>query len=53
MLDRNALTVIDGDARISDRHLLEALGFNRINDLHRVIRAHEDALRDFGEVFCF
>lgn len=53
MIDRNALTVIEGDARISCRHLQEVLGFNRVNDLHRLIRTHEDELRDFGEVFCF
>lgn len=53
MIDRNALTVIEGDARISCRRLQEVLGFNRVNDLHRLIRTHEDELRDFGEVFCF
>lgn len=53
MIDRNALTVIDGDALIADRHLSEVLGFNRVNDLHRLIRAKEEELRDFGEVFCF
>lgn len=53
MIDRNALTVIEGDARISCRSLQDALGFARIDHLHRLIRAHEDELRDFGEVFLF
>lgn len=53
MIDRNALTVIEGDARISCRNLQEALGFARIDHLHRLIRTHEDELRDFGEVFLF
>lgn len=51
MIDRNALTVIQGDARISCRHLQEVLGFNRVNDVHRLIRAHEDELNDYGGVF--
>lgn len=52
-LSRDDLSVIEGDARVSDRHLSEALGFGRVNDLHRLIRANEDELSDFGEVFCF
>lgn len=51
MLDPNALTVIEGDARISCRRLQEVLGFARIDVLHRLIRAHEDELNDFGVVF--
>ncbi len=53
MIDRNALTVIEGDARISCRRLQEVLGFARIDHLHRLIKAREDELRDFGEVFLF
>lgn len=52
-MDRNALTVIDGDARVSCRHLQEVLGFTRIDSLHKLIRAHEDELNDFGGVFRF
>lgn len=52
-LSHSSLTVIEGDARISCRHLREALGFARIDHLHRLIRTHEDELRDFGEVFLF
>lgn len=43
--------MIEGDARISCRHLHEVLGFARIDHLHRLIKAHEDELRDFEEVF--
>jgi len=53
MIDRNALTVIEGDARISCRHLQEVLGFARIDHLHRLIKAHEDELNDFGGIFLF
>lgn len=52
-LTKNDLTVHDGDARVSDRRLADALGFNRVNDLHRLIKGHEGELGDFGEVFCF
>lgn len=52
MLNLTALTVIEGDARISCRRLQEVLGFSRIDPLHRLIRANEDELRDYGEVFC-
>lgn len=53
MLDRSALTVIEGDARVSCRSLQDLLGFARIDVLHRLIRRHEDELRDFGGVFHF
>lgn len=52
-LSRDDLSVIEGDARVSCRRLSETLGFNRVNDLHRLIRANEEELADFGEVFCF
>lgn len=52
-LTRDDLTVIEGDARVSCRSLQKALGFARIDHLHRLIRAHQDELRDFGEVFLF
>ena len=44
------LTVINGDARISDTHLQAVLGYGRINDQHVIIRQHEDELADFAEV---
>lgn len=50
-MERGALKVINGDARMPDTHIQQALGYGRINDLHRLIRRHEDELRDFGEVF--
>lgn len=52
-MERGALKVINGDARIACRRLQEVLGFARIDVLHRLIRRHEDELRDFGEVFRF
>ncbi len=51
MIDRNALTVIDGDALIADRDLSEVLGFAKVGNLHAVIERHIDELEDFGEVF--
>lgn len=51
-LTRDDLTVIEGEARISDRRLSEALGYNRVNDLHRLIRQNEGELAEYGEVFC-
>jgi hypothetical protein len=52
MMDQTALTVIEGDARIADKHLQQVLGYARINDLHRVIRKHEDELADYGPMLC-
>lgn len=51
-MDRTDLTVIDGDARISDAHIQRALGYGRINDLHRIIRRHEAELAGYGEMLC-
>lgn len=50
-LTRDDLTVVEGDARVPCRRLQVALGFARIDHLHRLIKAHEAELRDFGEVF--
>lgn len=52
MMDQTALTVIEGDARIADTHLQQVLGYARINDLHRIIRKHEDELADYGPMLC-
>lgn len=52
MIDRNALTVIDGDARIADIHIQQVLGYGRINDLHRIIAKHEAELADYGPMLC-
>lgn len=51
-MDRAALTVIDGEALIADSHIQQALGYGRINDLHRIIRKHEAELADYGEILC-
>ena len=51
MIDRNALTVIEGDARIADQHIQQVLGYARIADLHALIRQHEGELSSYGEVF--
>ena len=53
MLAVTDLTVIEGGARISDRQLSETLGFTRIDSFHKLINAHIEELRDFGEVFRF
>lgn len=50
-LSRGDLSVIEGDARISDRRLMEVLGLARIDVLHRLIKDNWDELSDFGEVF--
>lgn len=52
-LTRDDLSVIEGDARVSCRRLAEVLGFNRHNDVHRLIKQRWDELEDFGGIFCF
>lgn len=52
MLNERHLTVIDGDARIADTHVQQVLGYGRINDLHRIIRKHEEELESYGGVLC-
>lgn len=52
-LTKDDLVVHESEPRVSDRRLADALGFNRVNDLHRLIKAHESELSDFGGVFCF
>lgn len=51
MMDRSALTVIEGDARVSCRHLQEALGYTAVRHVHDMIRKHREELEDFGPVF--
>lgn len=51
-LSRDQLSVIEGDARIADTHVQNALGYGRINDLHRIIRKHEAELETYGEMLC-
>lgn len=53
MLNERHLTVIEGDARVSCRHLREVLGFARIDHLHRLIKSNWDELEDFGAIFLF
>ncbi|NJS39817.1 MAG: hypothetical protein HC783_13280 [Rhodobacteraceae bacterium] len=50
-MDRNALTVIDGDARVSCRHLQEVLGYSAVRHVHDLIRRNRDELEDYGGVF--
>lgn len=52
-LSKSDLIVVEGEPRVACGRLSEALGFNRVNDLHRLIRANEDELQDFGGVLCF
>lgn len=52
MLTERSLTVIDGDARLSDKHISDVLGYGRVNDLHRIIRKHEAELESYGELLC-
>lgn len=51
-LTASDLTVVEGDALISDAHLQAVLGYGRINDLHRVILKHQDELQDYGAMLC-
>lgn len=51
MLTERSLTVIEGDARVACRHLSEVLGYNRVNDLHRLIENKREELEDFGGIF--
>lgn len=50
-LDQTDLTIIDGAARVNCRKLSDALGFAKVGNLHRLIKARWDELEDFGEVF--
>lgn len=52
-LSKNDLSVIEGDARVSDRRLSEALGFSRVTDFRRLMRSKMDELLEFGEVLRF
>lgn len=52
-MDRTALTVIDGDARVSCRHLQEVLGYSAVRHVHDLIRRHREELEDLGGVFAF
>ncbi len=52
MLTERCLTVIEGDARIADTHVQQVLGYGRINDLHRIIRKHEEELESYGGILC-
>lgn len=51
MIDRSALTVIDGDARIACRRLQEVLGYSAVRHIHDLIRRHREELEDFGRIF--
>ena len=50
MIERNALTVIDGDARITCRDVKLQLGFSTIAALHRLIQAHAAELKEYGSL---
>lgn len=52
-LTTSDLIVVEGEPRVTCQRMTEALGFNRVNDLHRLIRANDEELRDFGGIFCF
>lgn len=52
-LTRDDLSVIEGDARVSCRRLAEVLGYNKVQDMHLLIRKYHEELSDFGEVFTF
>lgn len=52
MIDRNALTVIEGDALLADTHIQQALGYGRVNDLHRIIKKHQVELEGYGRMLC-
>ena len=49
-LSRNDLTVFEGEARISDRRIFEALGFSKLGNLHQLIRRRNEELEDFGRI---
>lgn len=50
-LTRADLSVIDGDARVSDRQLAEVLGFKAVENIQRLIQRNEEELGDYGGVF--
>ncbi len=49
--EKPLLTVIDGDARVSCRHLQEVLGYSAVRHVHDLIRRNRDELEDYGGVF--
>lgn len=49
-LTRDDLSVIEGDARISDARLMEVLGHKHRKDLHELIRRNSSELGSYGEI---
>lgn len=52
-LTQSDLIVVQGEPRVTCRRLAEVLGYTRLDNFHRLIRANEDELRDFGGIFLF
>ena len=50
-LTRDDLSVIEGDARISDKRIANQLGYAGKKHLHQIIKRHLDELSDYGQVF--
>ena len=50
-LSRDQLSVIEGDARIADHHINDALGMSRVRDVRALIRRHEEELETYGSIF--
>ncbi|MBP9184880.1 MAG: hypothetical protein KBF78_17225 [Fuscovulum sp.] len=49
-MERGALKVINGDARIADKRIAEALGYARVKELHQIIGRHSEELERYGEL---
>lgn len=49
-LTRDDLSVIEGDARISDRRIAKQLGYNEVENLQRLIQRNEEELSSYGVI---
>ena len=49
-LSRDQLSVIEGDARIADTHIQEALQYSHIQELRALIRQHQEELETYGGI---
>lgn len=48
---KKSLTILNGEARISDKRVAEALGYREIGSLHRVLVRNRVELASYGELY--
>lgn len=47
---QKSLTILNGEARISDKRVAEALGYTRVDNLHKAITRNREELASYGEL---